>query len=85
MVEVKSLTHYFSVPEVYYIRMLYNRTSISIKSSLYPPPFDLPTIGFTLQTVKRGTFMVDHDIGEMFPKFIVSEEVRYFCGMDVKN
>ena len=45
--DIKSLTHYFSVPKGEYIRMLYNRTSSGFNSSLWAPHFALPTVGST--------------------------------------
>ena len=63
MGEVKSLTHYFSLPKRKDIRMLYNRTLSGINSSLSTPHFALPSVGSTLWSVDRGVFMVDRDIG----------------------
>ena len=43
------------------------------------------TVGSTLHVVEKGTFIVDPDIGEMFLNFVLSEVVRLFCGVNVKN
>ena len=85
MREFKSLMHYFSVPKGDYIRMVYNGISSVLKSYLWGPHFSLPTVGSTLRAAERGTFMADRDIGEMFINFMLSEEARSFCGVDVTN
>ena len=85
MGEVNRLMHYFSVPKGEYIRILYNGTSSGIKSSPWAPPFALLTVRSTLWAVERGNFMVDRDMGEMFINFMLREEVRSFCGVDITN
>ena len=65
--------------------MVYNRNYSDINASLWAPNFALPTVGSTLWEVERGHFMADCDIGEMFLNFMLSGEVRYFCGVYVTN
>ena len=38
-----------------------------------------------LQSGKPFTFMAYCDIGEMFLNFMLSEEFRSFCGLDITN
>ena len=83
--EVKSLTHYFSVPKGEDIRMVYNRISSGLNSYIWATHFALPTVGSTIWAVKRGMIMSDRDIGEMFLNFMLSEEVRSFYGVDITN
>ena len=42
-------------------------------------------VGSTLRKVEKGTFMADLDIGEMFLNFMLSKEVRLFCGVVAMN
>ena len=72
MVEVESLTHYFSVTKGEDIKMAYNGKYSGINSYLWVSCFALPTIGSTLQVVERGNFMAYRDIGEMFINFMLS-------------
>ena len=65
--------------------MVYNGSSSEINSSFWAPHFALPTAESTLWAVERGNFMADRDIGEMFIKFMLSEEVRSFYEVDVTN
>ena len=73
------------MPKGDYIRMVYNRTSSGLNSSLWEPHFSLPTVGFTLRTVERVNFRADYNIGEIFLNFMLSEEVKSFCGVYITN
>ena len=79
------MTYYFLVLKGEYIRMAYNGTPSGLKSSLWAPHFALPTFGLTLRAFDRGNFMADQEIGEMFLNFMLSEEVRSFCWVDITN
>ena len=85
MGDLKILTHYFLMPKVEYIRMVYNNTLSGINPSLWAPHFDLPTARSTLQAVERGTFMADRNIGETVINLMFSEKCRSFCGVDITN
>ena len=85
MVYVKILTRYLSMTKGDDIRMVYNGKSSGLHSYLWAPHFALPTVGSTIWAVDRGTFMVDRDIGEMFLNFMFSEDVRYFCEVEIIN
>ena len=85
MGELKSFNHYFLVPKGEDIRMVYNGTSIGINSSLWAPHFALPTVGSTIWSVKRVMLTAGRDIGEMLLKLMLSEEVRFFYGVDITN
>ena len=65
--------------------MMYNRKLSGLNSSLWAHNFALTIVGSTLRVVEMGTFMADRDIGEMFINFMLSEEARSFCGVDVTN
>ena len=79
------MTHCFSVPKWEDIRMVYNWNYSGIYSSLWAPHFALPEVWSALQAVERVTFMAYSDIGGIFLNFMLSEEVRLFCGVDVTN
>ena len=61
------------------------RKSIGFNSSQWEPHFNLLSVGSTLWAMERGTLMSDRNIGEMFLNFMLSEEVRSLCGVDVTN
>ena len=65
--------------------MLYHGTYSGMNTSLWAPRFALPMVGFTLRSVEKVTFMEDRDIGQMLLNFMLSEELRPFCGVDVMN
>ena len=46
--------------------MVYNGTYSGMNTSLCAPHFYLPTVGYTLCAVEKGTFMEDQDIGQIF-------------------
>ena len=85
MGEVNSLAHQLSVPKGEDTMILYNRNTRGLNSSLWAPRFYLTTVESTLWAVERGTFTSDRDIGEIFMNFMLSDEVRSFCGVDVTN
>jgi len=65
------------------IHMVYNGTASSLNDSLWCPWFLLPTVDSLLQCMEPGTFMCDNDIGEMFLNFMLHEDMRQVCGIDV--
>ena len=65
--------------------MMYNRKLSGLNSSLWAHNFALTIVGSTLRVVEMGTFMADRDIGEIFINYMLSEEVRSFCGVDITN
>ena len=83
--KVKSITHYFSVPKGDDIRMVYNDMLIRFNTFLWDPHFALPTVDSTLRKVEEVIHMIDRDVWEMFLNFMLSDEVRPFCGVDVTN
>ena len=38
-----------------------------------------------IRAVEKGTFMADWDIGDMLLNFMLSEEVKPFCGLYAIN
>ena len=82
---MRSITNNVSVPKGNSIRMMYSGTSIMLNTSLWDPHFAIPTAVPTLRAVEQGTYMTDRDIGEFFINFVISGEVRPFCGVGVTN
>ena len=73
------------MPKGVYIRMVYNSTSIMLKSALWDPQFALLNVQFTTRAVDRGTYMVYWYIGKNVLKFILSEELRLYYGVDLNQ
>ena len=67
------------------IRMLCNKTSSGLNSSVWTPHLYLPIFESKLWAVERDTLMLYRGIGDMFFNFMLSEEVRYLCGVDITN
>ena len=65
--------------------MVYKGTPSSLNSYLWAPHLELPTVGSTLCAAERGTFTADQDIEEMFLNFMLIEDVRPLCEVDITN
>ena len=83
--EVKSLMHYLSVTKREDIRMVYNGMSSGLNNALWATHSPLPMVRNTLRETEEGTYMEDRDIREMFLNFILSKDVRTYCGVDISN
>ena len=59
MVEVKSLTRYFSVTKGEDIRMVYNGSSSILNNSLWDPHFEMPMVQSTIQAEERGSYIME--------------------------
>jgi hypothetical protein len=83
---ISSLTTFFPVPkgEFDMICMVYDGSASGLNYAMWVPRFPLPTIQTHLRAVEEGTFMADLDIGEMFLNFILHEELRELCGVDIR-
>ena len=83
---VLSLMHMFYVPKGDSdVRMVYNGTSSGINDCLFAPHFGLPTILYILRSLRPGYYQADMDVGEMFPNFILGEQLRPYSGVDVTH
>ena len=81
---VFSLTSFFAVPKGETdIRMVYHGTKRGFNGSCWAPWFMLPTVEQHLRATDPGSYMGDLDIGEMFLNFVLNEEVRQYCGIDL--
>jgi hypothetical protein len=50
---------------------------------MWAPWFPLPTIEDLIDLVEPGTCMADNDVGEMFLNFVMHEDLRKLCGIDL--
>jgi hypothetical protein len=81
---IESLISYFDVPKGESdIRMVYDGTASGLNDVLFAPWFPLPTVNTMLRSMEPGYFMSDNDVGEMFLNFILHEDVRRLCGIDL--
>ena len=91
--EVKSLTHFFPVPNTWKvegskrvpddIRMVYDATRSWLNKAVWAPWFPMPTVVSRLWSVVAGTFMTDCDVEEMFLNFMLEPELRPYAGVDL--
>ena len=65
--------------------MVYNATYSGLNEVLWDPDFASPMLRFTLRATYKGTYMLDGDIGYMFLNFVLSKEVRPYCGVKISN
>ncbi len=65
------------------VRMVYNGAASGINECLFAPHFGLPVILYVLRSLRPGYYQADMDIGEMFPNFILGEQLRPYSGVDV--
>ena len=83
---VLSLMHMFYVPKGDAdIRMVYNGAASGINECLFAPHFGLPVILYVLRSLRPGYYQADMDVGEMFPNFILGEQLRPYSGVDVTH
>jgi hypothetical protein len=83
---VFSLMHMFYVPKGDSdVRMVYNSTSSGINDCLFAPHFGLPTILYVLHSLRPGYSQAGIDVGEMFPNFILGEQLRPYSGVDITH
>ncbi len=81
---IESLIAYFDVPKGESdIRMVYDGTKSGLNDMLFAPWFPLPTVETMLRSVVPGTYMADNDVGEMFLNFVLHEDIRRLCGIDL--
>ena len=84
--KVKSMMSYFDVPKGDSdIRMVYDGTKSGLNSVMWAPWFPLPTASTLLRMVEPGTWMGDNDAGECFINWILHEDVRELCGIDLSQ
>ena len=65
------------------IRVVFNGTSCGLNDATWAPWFPLPTARTHLRGVKRGTWMADLDLGEMFYNFCLDRVIRAYTGVDL--
>jgi hypothetical protein len=81
---VESLIAFFDVPKGSSdIRMVYDGTASGLNAVLWAPWFPLPTVESLLRSLEPGTYMADNDVGEMFLNFMLHEDLRKLCGVDL--
>lgn len=81
---INSLMSFFDVPKgVKDLRMVYDGTASGLNNSLWSPWFPLPSVNWLLRAVEPGYCMADNDVGEMFHNFMLHEDLRKFCGLDL--
>ena len=82
--QIDSLMSYFNVPKGKDdVRMVYDGSKSGLNDRLWAPWFPLPTIDWSIRALKPGYFMADNDVGEMFHNFMLDENIRKFCGLDL--
>jgi hypothetical protein len=64
--------------------MVYDGSASGLNDAMWVPRFPLPTIQTHLRAVEEGTYMADLDIGKMFLNFVLHEELRELCGLDIR-
>jgi hypothetical protein len=83
---VESLTAFFEVEKGEDdIRLVYDGSVSGINLTIWVPRFFLPTVRTHLRAVDANTFMADVDIGEMFLKFILHQDLRALAGVDLSH
>jgi hypothetical protein len=81
---VHSLMFFFAVAKgLTDVRMVYDGTKSGLNACMWAPWFPLPTVDDLLDVVEPGTYMADNDAGEMFLNFIMHEDLKKLCGIDL--
>jgi hypothetical protein len=82
--EITSLMPFFNVPKGEKdVRMVYDGSASGLNANLWAPWFTLPSVDCLLRALEPEYSMADNDVGEMFHNFILHEDMRKHCGLDV--
>jgi hypothetical protein len=83
--QVHSLTSYFWVPKGDQdIRMVYDTTKSGLNTCIWSPSFSLPSADSFTDNLESGSWMMDMGLGEMFLNFPLDEQLRPYCGIDLR-
>jgi len=83
---ITAIMFFFDVPKgTDDVRMVYDGTASGLNDYLWAPWFMLPTVESLLRALEPGTWMGDNDCGEMFLNFVLHEDVRRLCGVDLSG
>jgi hypothetical protein len=82
--KISSLMPFFNVPKGEDdVRMVYDGSASGLNANLWAPWFTLPTVDCLLRALEPGYSMADNDVGEMFHNFMLHEDMRHHCGLDI--
>jgi hypothetical protein len=81
--QVASLINMFDVPKgLDDIRLVFDGTRSGLNAALFAPWFHLPTSDDMFGSLLAKYWCMDHDFGEMFYNFWLSDEVQAYLGVD---
>jgi hypothetical protein len=79
-----SLMPFFNVPKGKDdVRMVYDGTKSGLNDHLFAPWFSLPTVDMLVRSLDPGYYMADNDVREIFHNFILHQDLRKYCGLDL--
>jgi hypothetical protein len=84
---VKSLMEFFEVPKgINDVRLVYDGSVSGLNLLIWVSRFSLPTsIRTHLWAIDENTYMTDANIGEMFPNFILHQELQTLARVDLTH
>lgn len=85
LVGLRLLMHYFSVPKVEDVRMVYDCSKCLLNAATFAPWFAVPTASSLERMVMPHTVQVDNDFKDMFLNFQLHEEMQKYAGVDVTD
>jgi hypothetical protein len=82
--QIVSLMPFFHVPKGEEdVRMVYDGSKSGLNDCLWAPWFPLPTVDCLVRALQPGYSMADNDVGEMFHNFMLHQDLRKYCGLDL--
>jgi hypothetical protein len=82
--KILSVMPFFDVPKGDDdVRMVYNGSASGLNNRLWAPWFPLPTVDSLKRALHPGYYQADNDVGEMFHNFIMHQDLREYCGLDM--
>jgi hypothetical protein len=82
---VQNVTSYFAVPKGDSdIQLVNDATKSGLNRCIWVPSFALPPTEAMTDSLTEDSWMLDHDIGEMFLNFPMHESIQPYSGIDVR-
>lgn len=82
--KIISLMPFFHVPKGEKdVRMVYDGSASGLNDIIWSPWFTLPTVDCLLRALEPDYSMADNDVGEMFHNFMLHDDMRQHCGLDL--
>jgi hypothetical protein len=85
-ITIKSLIKYFAVPKGEDdVRLVYDAMANKLNECVWVPSFWLPTIDSLVRALDKESWMMDHDVGNMFLNYQLHRTAVPYRGVDLSS